>query len=104
MIFYESVVIQTDPADHRVHLATAILRQRGVEHAERVTGYAAGLGGGRMGCCRKISEFENLCHNCSYITANILYVITNIASGFFKFFYLFLFLIPPTNARKFMLQ
>jgi len=50
MIFYESVVIQTDPADHLLHLATALLR-RGVEHAERVTGYAAVffLGGGGGG-------------------------------------------------------
>lgn len=51
MIFYESVVIQTDPADHRLHLATAILRQRGVEHAERVRGYTACflVGGGGEG-------------------------------------------------------
>lgn len=60
MIFYESAVIQTDPVDHRLHLATAISRQRGVEHAERVTGYTAGfLGGGRAKACGKTSEFEN---------------------------------------------
>jgi len=43
MIFYESDVIQTDPANHRLHLATAILRQRVVEHAEKVTGFIAGF-------------------------------------------------------------
>ena len=58
MIFYESDVIQTDPADHVLHLATALLRQRGVEHAERVTGYAAGFlwGGGRGGSGRILSS------------------------------------------------